>query len=240
MGTEAPQPAPTTPPPGFWWRVLSPLLVVLAGFVAVVVVTVVLLAVVSEDLAGTAGAAAGGLVMLLGALWLRRGLPAHERRRTTALKHSALGAAAQGVNLGVGMVIASGAVIVLGTLIDSGLEDRIDDASADLGPGFWGAVLSVLALVVLAPLAEELLFRGLMLRGLVRRMGFWPAAVVSGMAFGACHIDVWIYLFWPRYIALVGLGVALAWLYRWRGYAASVAAHATVNAVASIALLVQS
>ncbi len=94
------------------------------------------------------------------------------------------------------------------------------------------------AVVVLAPLGEELLFRGLLLRGLVRRIRFWPAAVVSSLLFAAAHVDA--YLLWPRAIALVGTGVVLAWLYRWRGYWASVTAHATVNIVAAIALVATS
>ncbi len=39
--------------------------------------------------------------------------------------------------------------------------------------------LTVVAVVVLAPLGEELLFRGLLLRGLVRKLRFWPAAAIS-------------------------------------------------------------
>jgi membrane protease YdiL (CAAX protease family) len=239
METEAPLRAPAGARPAFWWRALSPLLVVAAAFVAVVVVTVVLLSVASDEVAGVAGVAAGGLAMLLGGLLLLRRLPAHERRLATAVKHTPLGSLAHGVNMGVGMVIAAGAIVVLGTLVDPALEERIEDASTDLGPGVWAPAVSVVALVVFAPLAEELLFRALMLRALVRRTGFWPAALISSMVFAACHIDVWAYLFWPRYIALVVLGMALAWLYRWRGYWASVAAHATVNGVASVALLLQ-
>jgi membrane protease YdiL (CAAX protease family) len=38
----------------------------------------------------------------------------------------------------------------------------------------------------------------------------------------------------------VGTGLVLAWLYRRRGYWGSVAAHATVNAIASISLIAYS
>jgi len=91
----------------------------------------------------------------------------------------------------------------------------------------------------IAPLGEELLFRGLLLRALVRRMEFWPAAVVSGVIFGIAHIDQYVpYPLWPRTLTLIGTGVVLAWLYRWRGYWGSVAAHASVNLGAAIVLLV--
>jgi membrane protease YdiL (CAAX protease family) len=45
---------------------------------------------------------------------------------------------------------------------------------------------AVLAAVV-APVLEELLFRGLVLRGLMLRIGFWPAALVSSACFGLFH-----------------------------------------------------
>ena len=45
---------------------------------------------------------------------------------------------------------------------------------------------AVLATVV-APVLEELLFRGLVLRGLMLRLGFWPAALVSSTCFGLFH-----------------------------------------------------
>ena len=46
----------------------------------------------------------------------------------------------------------------------------------------WGLVA-----VVLAPVAEELMFRGLLLRTFMRRMPFWPAALLSTSLFGLLH-----------------------------------------------------
>ena len=46
--------------------------------------------------------------------------------------------------------------------------------------------LTLLAAVV-APVLEELLFRGLVLRGLMLRIGFWPATLVSSVWFGLFH-----------------------------------------------------
>lgn len=192
-----------------------------------------------EDSIGTVAVGVGGAAILGFGLLLLWRLPAHERRVALAQKHSLRGALLQGVNIGIGMVITAGIIIVLGMLVDSGLEDRIEDTATDLGPGVWGTAVTLIALVVLAPLGEELVFRVLLLRALARRMSFWSAAIVSGLVFGTVHLDAWIDLFWPRFIALVVVGIGLAWLYRWRGYWAAVAAHATVNTVASIALLAQ-
>lgn len=48
--------------------------------------------------------------------------------------------------------------------------------------------LIVLGVALLAPLVEELLFRGLLLRALLRRMTPVPAVVISSVAFAAVHL----------------------------------------------------
>lgn len=57
--------------------------------------------------------------------------------------------------------------------------------------GAWGQWQLVLAAVVVAPLVEELFFRGVLLEALWRATGrAWPAVVVSGALFGVIHIGV--------------------------------------------------
>jgi membrane protease YdiL (CAAX protease family) len=55
--------------------------------------------------------------------------------------------------------------------------------------------------VLVSPVLEELLFRGVVLRGLMLRTGFWPAAVASSVCFGALHATA---------VGLEGLPVVLA------------------------------
>jgi membrane protease YdiL (CAAX protease family) len=231
-------PAPADHRPGFLWRLLSPIGAVLLAFVLLVVGAGVLsVTSLSEDGTTAVLSAVTSLLLLVFGLllWLR--LPEHERRAAVALKHSAWGAVGLGVTVGIGIIIGSGAILVAGSAIDPAVEDRLEDVE-EIGTVPWQAALTIVALVVLAPLGEELLFRGLLLRALVLRVRFWAAALISSLVFAAAHADS--YLIWPRAIALVGTGLALAWLYRWRGYWASVTAHATVNAVAAIALLATS
>jgi membrane protease YdiL (CAAX protease family) len=142
-----------------------------------------------------------------------------------------------GIGIGFALLIMALVIVATGSAIDPVVERRIEEVE-DIGTAPWQLALLVVALVVLAPLGEELLFRVLLLRGLVRRMPFWGAALISALAFTSAHIDA--YLLWPRAIALVLTGVGLAWLYRRRGYWAAVAAHATVNTIASIALIATS
>jgi membrane protease YdiL (CAAX protease family) len=232
------RPATAPPSPGFWWRVLSPVGAVLVAFVVLAVGAGILDATSISDDGAAAILTFGTSVLLLAfgvLLWLR--LPAHERRAAVALKHSAWGAVGLGVTMGIGLVIGAGTIILIGTAIDPVVERRIDDIE-EIGTVPWMVVLTVIAVVVLAPLGEELLFRGLLLRGLVQRMRFWYAAALSSLLFSAAHADS--YLLWPRALSLFLTGLVLAWLYRWRGYWASATAHATVNLVAAVALVASS
>lgn len=51
----------------------------------------------------------------------------------------------------------------------------------------WAVLVIAFAAVVVAPVLEEVLFRGLVLRGLMLRIGFWPAALASSVCFGLFH-----------------------------------------------------
>jgi membrane protease YdiL (CAAX protease family) len=48
-------------------------------------------------------------------------------------------------------------------------------------------ILLVATAVIVAPIVEETVFRGLMLRSFLRRMPFWPAALLSSTIFGVGH-----------------------------------------------------
>lgn len=54
---------------------------------------------------------------------------------------------------------------------------------------FAAPLVGFLIVVVMAPVTEEFLFRGVMLRGLLRRHGTWGACVVSALLFGLIHLN---------------------------------------------------
>lgn len=63
-----------------------------------------------------------------------------------------------------------------------------DTSNVDFhGLGAWTVIASVLVVVVVAPPIEELIYRGLLLRAFMRRVGFWPAALASSLLFGLSH-----------------------------------------------------
>lgn len=93
-----------------------------------------------------------------------------------------------------------------------------------------GIVLFVLVAVVMAPLFEEVVFRGFLFRGFANSWGWVWGAVVSSAIFGIAHLQLDVF------VPLAVLGFALAWVYRRTGSLwTCVAMHAVFNAVAVLA-----
>jgi len=91
--------------------------------------------------------------------------------------------------------------------------------------GMLAGVAVVVALVVIAPVTEELLFRGLILRGVASRHGELAGLLLSSMLFGAMHHGTSMF---PALLAGLLLGmVALST----GSTLASMLLHAAVNAV---------
>lgn len=224
--------------PGATWRIAWPVAMVAIGL-AVLVGSAALVAATgaSDDSVTAIATFVGSGAIVLGAVVLVRALPAAQRRVTLATKGGSVRAAGLGLAVGAGCVFLSATVIATGAQLDPNARRALEDLDISVGSAWWQVALLVIALVLFAPIGEELLFRGLALRGLVRLMPFMWAAPVSGVLFTAAHLDA--YLVWPRALALALVGWALAWLYRRRGMAAAVVAHGTVNAVAAVALIVQ-
>jgi len=92
------------------------------------------------------------------------------------------------------------------------LKPNQEDIGGELGvgnPSVVIAVAAVLMIVLLAPIAEELFFRGFLFAGLRTRWSLWPAAITSGLIFGSVHAPTGI----TTVVPLAVLGFALCWLY---------------------------
>ncbi len=85
--------------------------------------------------------------------------------------------------------------------------------------------------ILVAPIAEELIFRGFLFNLGLRYGNFWVGAIVSSVLFGAAHGDLELFL--P--LTLVGFVLATVY-YRSKNLVASMIAHASFNAVAFTAL----
>lgn len=93
--------------------------------------------------------------------------------------------------------------------------------------GAWGRAYLVALALVVAPLAEELFFRGLLLQALWRGMGHkWLAVTGSGILFGLIHLAQ------PEVVpALIGMGLVLGYVrLATRSLGACIAIHLLFNA----------
>ena len=81
-------------------------------------------------------------------------------------------------------------------------------------------------LVIVAPITEELLFRGLILRGLLSRFSPTVAILLTGLLFGAVHVNPW------QFISATCLGLIFGWLYVRTGrILLAIFAHAFSNGI---------
>jgi membrane protease YdiL (CAAX protease family) len=95
--------------------------------------------------------------------------------------------------------------------------------------------LAGLATVIVAPIAEEIFFRGFIFGGLVRPLGVFGAMFVSGFIFGAFHIQS------PSAVGLLlpfgFVGMLFAWLYyRTGSILPGMGAHFLFNLVSFVIL----
>ena len=93
-----------------------------------------------------------------------------------------------------------------------------------VGGPLWGALLAV---VIVAPLTEELLFRGVILRGLLLHYSAPKAIIASSLMFGLVHLNPW------QAVGAVVLGGLFGWWYvRTRSLTLCIFGHAFNNLVA--------
>jgi membrane protease YdiL (CAAX protease family) len=135
-----------------------------------------------------------------------------------------------GIGTGVALLLVASLVLYLVRTIATHVIGHTP-AEPDQVPRYvMGSALVYLAPVVIlaAPLGEELFFRGFLYKGLRRRFSVWPAAMISGAAFGAAHFAGVDFLILIPALFVVGIGLALLYERR-QSLLASMAAHATFN-----------
>lgn len=230
-----------------WEAVVTGVLGLLAAIVLIAGVTIALTsagtalddldALLPYAIAGQAVAVAGLVLLWVGARYGRAGLVALYRPgpRAMAAWTVALLAAAIGATwvlvfqFGVGSLIEA---LWPGVLpeVQTGFRELAEAGGARL-------LLLFLAAGVVAPLWEELFFRGMLFTALDRRFGFWPGALVSSLVFGLIHVEGTVVGSAYLVAQLFLLGLMACWLLRRTGtLLAPVVLHAAHNAVAVAAL----
>jgi membrane protease YdiL (CAAX protease family) len=169
---------------------------------------------------------AGGLVVYL--IWLGAVLwITHPRWELLALRRPA--SAARAAGLAVTAVVA---IYVLEAIVSVIPLPESPGKEQGLAPTHWESAhagafaANVVLLAVVAPIVEELTFRGLG-QSLLAFLGQWPSILLVGLAFGLAHGLV------EALLVLVPFGVALAWLRnRTNSVYPGMVVHALFNGIA--------
>lgn len=139
---------------------------------------------------------------------------------------------------GVGLLFAS-SIALFGLFnwlgVDAPTQEVVEAASAsdDLAE----TVIIVLVIGIVAPILEEMLFRGVLLDVLKSRLALNPAIWITGIVFGVVHLtDPAALLLAP---ALVGLGVIMGYVRERSGGSLSrpILMHMGFNAVTAVSLV---
>lgn len=131
------------------------------------------------------------------------------------------------------MAIAYFGYVACAIAIAALLQPHQEDVTRDLGfgEGALGSIAAGVLIIAVAPLSEEIFFRGFLFGGMRRAVPFAAAAAISSGIWGLFHYtdpDSWGVV-----LQLTIFGLALAWLYRRTGSIwPTIAVHVINNAIA--------
>ncbi len=151
-------------------------------------------------------------------------------------KHILLGVGIGGVLLLLNSVVSSGLTELLGP---SQAVEQSNELYVSLSSNIPGLIMVATALI-LAGICEEFAFRGFVQNGLTRNFekhihknAYIPALLIAAVLFGIAHFD-------PQIVYIVGTFVGalvLGYVYHRWNYTVSATAHATMNALVLMLLL---
>ena len=140
-----------------------------------------------------------------------------------------------GLAIGVASQLVLVPLVTLPVLLLTGADqDDLEAPARELTDKATGAgvVLLVLVVVVMAPLAEEVFFRGMLQRTLRRRLPLWPAMLATSALFAVSHFQA------LQLPALAAFGLVLSVLAHRSGrLGPPIWAHVGFNATTVVALL---
>ncbi len=230
-----------------WWEVVG---ITLLGFILGTIASIPVFLLLGDTMSATGasgvselaqGLVVDGVLLATMIVWLRRRHPRWKQiigfpTRAQFPKEVLIGGL-----LGIGVRIAAGiaSAIVVGLLGSAtGTDVSIpQQVTSDLRPGAF--VLFALYAVIVAPVTEEFLFRGLLYRSIRDRRGVALGAIISALVFGLVHFVPGGN--WQGVVALqltmVITGIGLALIYeRRKNLVADIAGHAAFNLIAVVAI----
>jgi CAAX protease family protein len=191
------------------------------------------------SIVATVSADLGFLAVMIG--WSRWRAP--DARARIGVRFGRAGAVDAAVGFGSGLVLYAVVAVVIGVpllwafrQIFGQQVQQPQQIATDISAG--AKALAVITAVIVAPLTEELFFRGILFRGIRDRHGVALGVIGSAVIFGAVHApaDAWRnVLFLQTLMCFTGAGLALIYERR-ANLVASVAAHMAFNLIGVIAI----
>jgi membrane protease YdiL (CAAX protease family) len=117
--------------------------------------------------------------------------------------------------------------VVVGLLFSEFNAEQAQEIGFSTKTGGVELVAAFFSLVIFTPFIEEVIFRGVLFRGLRTRYKFWPVVIATSLIFAIAHAQ------WNVAIDTFVLGIALAYLVeKTGGITASIFLHALKNFIA--------
>lgn len=113
-----------------------------------------------------------------------------------------------------------GIISPIGNLIP--MPESIKKAFMDFGS--QTGIFAFLLMVIAAPILEELIFRGIILDGLLKKYSSTKSILISSLLFGLVHLNPW------QFVTGLIIGIFSGWVYyRTRSLSYSIIIHASAN-----------
>jgi uncharacterized protein len=232
-------PVPEAPPPESYpfWGYLDLLGFILIALLASLVVSLLGAALIDATHVKRAFVLFPAQVLLyaflLGALAVifRRyyGRPFWQSLRWTAADLSTPWVATCGISAAFAVIAAS--VLMRTPDIDSPMKELLSDPAS--------VVMIAVIGTTLAPVCEEIVFRGFLQPLLVRSLGTAPGILLAALAFGLMHLQEYGYS-WRHALLISAAGAAFGWMREWTGSTRAAAVmHAAYNCVFFLMLAAQ-
>ncbi len=216
------------------WPLWLPLAAIACGLAFGLVVVGVLAAVLSAtglDKNGSSpGLTAGGTAIVdlavVAACVFLAGMTARPRAWQFGLRSAPLGFTAAIAGIGVlSFVVFS---IAYGAIVQPKSPQKVvENLGADTNTALL--ISGAVVVILVAPICEELFFRGFLYRILRLRMAWWAAALIDGLVFGVVHGSSTSISALP---ILAVLGIVFCWVYERTGTLfATIALHALNNTI---------
>jgi membrane protease YdiL (CAAX protease family) len=188
------------------------------------------------------GVVLDGVMLLTLVLWLRRRHPTWWQIIGFPTRQNLLVEIAVGAGLGLLVRFIAGiASVAVASVLEKATGESVS-VPEQVRSGMSGASLALFALyaVIVAPITEEFVFRGLLYRSIRDRLGVAAGAILSAIPFGLIHYvggQPWRDVLTLQ-LTMVVTGVGLALIYERRGtLIADIAGHAAFNLLAVILIV---